>query len=126
MRLINHKVKYNVPATAVNCEHARSRGVGRLSSPIPVAVGIAFARPDSFVPDRQTAMERRMKRRRTCCTASLAFLSALGCTADVKETDDSTKIEVETPKVETGEAPFHLDPRTDDDIDVDTPAPGDK
>jgi hypothetical protein len=55
----------------------------------------------------------------------LAALSA-GCTAEVSETPDSTKIEVETPEVDVGEAPVDLDPSTDDDIDVDTPAPGDR
>jgi hypothetical protein len=49
-----------------------------------------------------------------------------GCMADVSETPDSTKVEVETPKVEVGEAPVDLDPRTDDDVDIDTPAPGDQ
>ena len=67
-----------------------------------------------------------MKRRPILSVACLAIWPAVGCTADVKETDDSTKIEVETPKVEIGDAPVDLDPRTDDDIDVDTPAPGDK
>lgn len=55
----------------------------------------------------------------------LAAMSA-GCTADVSETPDSTKIEVETPKVEVGEASVDLDPRTDDDVDIDTPIPGDR
>jgi hypothetical protein len=49
-----------------------------------------------------------------------------GCTADVSETPDSTKIEVEAPKVDVGDAPVDLDPATDDDIDIDTPAPGDR
>ena len=54
------------------------------------------------------------------------LMAALGCTADVSTTDDSTKIEVETPKVEVGDETPDLDPTTDDDVDIDTPAPGDK
>ena len=50
----------------------------------------------------------------------------LGCSAEVKTTDDSTKVEVEGPKLEVGDKPVDLDPSTDDDVDVDTPAPGDK
>jgi hypothetical protein len=49
-----------------------------------------------------------------------------GCKAEVSQTDDSTKLEVEGPKVEVGEKTPDLDPRTDDDVDVDTPLPGDK
>lgn len=56
----------------------------------------------------------------------LVPLAALGCRADVSTTEDSTKLEVEGPKVETGDAPVDLNPATDDDIDIDTPAPGDK
>jgi hypothetical protein len=57
------------------------------------------------------------------------FLTAgvlVGCTANVETTEDSTKVEAEVPKVEVGEQPVDLDPSTDDDIDVDTPAPGDR
>ena len=53
-------------------------------------------------------------------------LVAMGCSGDVSTTDDSTKIEVETPKVEVGDKAPDLDPTTDDDVDIDTPAPGDK
>jgi hypothetical protein len=49
----------------------------------------------------------------------------IGCSADVTTTEDSHKVEIETPKVEVGDEPVDLDPRTDDDVDVDTPAPGD-
>ena len=56
---------------------------------------------------------------------TMAFAS-IGCAADVETTDDSTKMEVEGPKVEIGDAPVDLDPRTDDDVDIDTPAAGDK
>jgi hypothetical protein len=35
-------------------------------------------------------------------------------------------MEVETPKVEVGDKAPDLDPTTDDDIDIDTPAAGDK
>jgi hypothetical protein len=52
-------------------------------------------------------------------------LAAAGCTADVETTEDSHKIEVETPKVEVGDEPVDLDPRTDDDVDIDSPSPGD-
>jgi hypothetical protein len=49
-----------------------------------------------------------------------------GCTAEVQPTDDSERISVEVPKVEVGDEPVDLDPATDDDIDVDTPMPGDR
>lgn len=48
-----------------------------------------------------------------------------GCSGDVTTTDDSTKMEVEAPKIETGDDPVDLDPSTDSDVDVDTPLPGD-
>jgi hypothetical protein len=57
------------------------------------------------------------------------FLTAgvlVGCTSKVETTEDSTKVEAEVPKVEVGEQPVDLDPSTDDDLDVDTPAPGDR
>jgi hypothetical protein len=57
-------------------------------------------------------------------TMALAALG--GCKAEVSQTDDSTKVEVEGPKVEVGEKTPDLDPRTDHDVDVDTPLPGDK
>jgi hypothetical protein len=50
--------------------------------------------------------------------------TAISCTGNVETTDDSTKIEV--PKVEVGDEAPDLDPRTDDDVDIDTPAPGDQ
>jgi hypothetical protein len=63
----------------------------------------------------------------SACVAALAISGGLlGCSADVKTTDDSTKVEVEGPKLEVGDKPVDLDPSTDSDIDVDTPAPGDK
>jgi hypothetical protein len=52
-------------------------------------------------------------------------LASTGCTGDVETTDDSTRVQTDLPKVEVGEGTPDLDPRTDDDIDVDTPAPGD-
>jgi hypothetical protein len=64
--------------------------------------------------------------RRIRFAAVVLALATAGCTAHVEETPDSTRIEVETPKVEVGDAPVDLDPTTDDDIDVDTPAPGDR
>jgi hypothetical protein len=57
---------------------------------------------------------------------SVAIIAAIsGCTADVETTEDGTKIEIEAPQVEVGDEPVNLDPRTDEDIDIDTPAPGD-
>ena len=56
----------------------------------------------------------------TTMLVALAPLS-LGCTGDVETTDDSTKMELEVPKVELGEAETDLDPTTDDDVDIDTP-----
>jgi hypothetical protein len=55
----------------------------------------------------------------------LSVLVSAGCTGDVETTDDSTRVQTDLPKVEVGEGRPDLDPRTDDDIDVDTPAPGD-
>jgi hypothetical protein len=54
-----------------------------------------------------------------------ALLFAAGCAGDVSTTDDSTKMEVEGPKLETGDAETDLDPSTDDDVDIDTPLDGD-
>jgi hypothetical protein len=51
---------------------------------------------------------------------------AVGCTAKVETTDDSTRIEAEGPKLEVGDKPVDLDPSTDADVDIDTPAPGDQ
>jgi hypothetical protein len=53
------------------------------------------------------------------------LLAGVGCTGNIETTDDSTKIETEVPKVEVGAETLDLDPRTDDDIDIDTPLPGD-
>lgn len=50
----------------------------------------------------------------------------IGCSSSVETTDDSTKIEVEVPKLELGDQPVDMDPSTDEDVDVDTPAPGDQ
>jgi hypothetical protein len=55
----------------------------------------------------------------------LMAVAFAGCSGNVETTDDSTRIETELPKVEIGDQKPDLDPRTDDDIDVDTPAPGD-
>jgi len=49
-----------------------------------------------------------------------------GCTADVQTTDDSNRVTVETPKVETSGQKPDLDHTTDDDVDIDTPLPGDR
>tara|TARA_R110002020_G_scaffold215175_7_gene422307 strand:+ start:341 stop:544 length:204 start_codon:yes stop_codon:yes gene_type:complete len=56
---------------------------------------------------------------------SLCFI-ATGCDGDVETTEDSTKIELEVPKVDLGNEPADLDPTTDDDVDIDTPLEGDK
>jgi hypothetical protein len=50
----------------------------------------------------------------------------VGCTGNVETTEDSTKIQAEVPKVEVGDETPDLNPRTDDDVDIDTPAPGGK
>jgi hypothetical protein len=55
-----------------------------------------------------------------------AALAISGCTANVESTEDSVRVGAEGPKIERGEKPLDLDPRTDDDLDVDTPAPGDR
>jgi hypothetical protein len=57
---------------------------------------------------------------------ALVLIGPTGCTGDVETTDDAVRMETEVPKVETGPAPVDLDPRTDDDVDVDTPRPGDR
>ena len=57
---------------------------------------------------------------------ALFALVVLGCSGKISTTDDSTKIEAEGPKVEVGEGTPDLDPRTDDDVNIDTPAPGDR
>jgi hypothetical protein len=60
-----------------------------------------------------------------CILFILIAAAVTGCSGDVTTTDDSTHLETEVPKVEVGDQKPDLDPRTDDDIDVDTPAPGD-
>jgi hypothetical protein len=52
-------------------------------------------------------------------------LFAIGCAAEVKTTEDSTKFEVEVPKVEVKDKKPDLNIKTDDDVDIDTPRPGD-
>jgi hypothetical protein len=58
--------------------------------------------------------------------ALIFAFALLGCQANVDTTEDSTRVGAEVPKVEVGEKPVDLDPRTDDDVDIDTPAPGDR
>ena len=53
--------------------------------------------------------------------AAVMAMSAIGCTGNVKSTTDSTKVEVEVPKIEVGPQKVDMDPRTDGDIDVKTP-----
>ena len=57
---------------------------------------------------------------------ALTAIAALGCSGKISTTEDSTRIEAEGPKVEVGDETPDLDPTTDDDVDVDTPAPGDR
>jgi len=56
---------------------------------------------------------------------TLVSLSLVACRAEVKPSNNSTKVEVEVPKVEIKKTP-DLDPRTDDDVDIKTPASGNK
>ncbi len=58
-------------------------------------------------------------------TMVLIPLYLIGCRAEVKPSNDSTKIEVEVPKVEIKNAP-DLDPRTDHDVDIKTPTSNNK
>ena len=68
-----------------------------------------------------------MKTRALGCFAALAIgLGLAGCQAGVETTDDSVRVGAEVPKVEVGEKPVDLDPGTDEDIDIDSPAPGDR
>ncbi len=61
------------------------------------------------------------------CVALMAIVGGtIGCSGSVETDEDSTNVGIEAPKVEVGDAPVDLDPSTDDDVDVDTPAPGDK
>jgi hypothetical protein len=60
------------------------------------------------------------------CLVLFAAAALAGCTGDVQETDDSTRIEADVPKVEIGEGDVDLNPATDDDVDIDTPKPGDE
>jgi hypothetical protein len=57
--------------------------------------------------------------------AVVILSSTVGCSAKVETTEDSTKTTVEGPKIEVGDKPLDADPSTDDDVDVDTPVPGD-
>jgi hypothetical protein len=62
----------------------------------------------------------------SCFLVSVMLLAAAwGCRTKVETTEDSTRVEAEGPKVELGDKPVDLDPSTDEDVDVDTPAPGD-
>ena len=67
-----------------------------------------------------------MKRFRTTTLSLILAALTIGCSADVTPTDDSIKLEAEVPKVEIGDKTPDLDPRTDDDVDIDTPLPGDR
>lgn len=67
-----------------------------------------------------------MNARAWCACLLTAALGIAGCTAEVQPTDDSQRVTVETPNVEVGDEPVDLDPGTDEDVDVDTPLPGDR
>jgi hypothetical protein len=67
-----------------------------------------------------------MKKYVTTLIALLLSAATIGCTGDVETTDDSIHVEADVPKVEVGEENIDLDPRTDGDIDIDTPAAGDR
>ena len=67
-----------------------------------------------------------MKHRATSRLGTAVLIATLGCATEVETTDDSVRIETEVPKIERGEEPVDLDPRTDEDVDIDTPAPGDR
>jgi hypothetical protein len=66
-----------------------------------------------------------MTRKITTFLLLLLATTIAGCSGSVETTDDSTRVETDLPKVEVGDQKPDLDLRTDDDIDVDTPAPGD-
>ncbi|QEG38450.1 hypothetical protein [Roseimaritima ulvae] len=59
--------------------------------------------------------------------ASLMLTSAaiLGCDGEAGVTEDSTRLEVEMPRVDVGDEPLDMNPATDDDVDIDTPIEGD-
>lgn len=67
-----------------------------------------------------------MKSLKLLLASALLAVGTIGCSASVETTEDSTKLEAEVPKLELGDKPVDLDPATDDDVDIDTPAPGDK
>ncbi|QDS92835.1 hypothetical protein FF011L_15840 [Roseimaritima multifibrata] len=55
----------------------------------------------------------------------IAIATIVGCDGSADLTEDSTRLEVEVPKVEIGEEPVDMDLGTDDDVDIDTPVSGD-
>ena len=61
-----------------------------------------------------------------CLAVQLIALGIAGCEAGVETTDDSVRVGAELPKVEVGDQPVDLDPSTDEDVDIDTPAAGDR
>jgi hypothetical protein len=61
-----------------------------------------------------------MKSYLACVCLAFVAMAGPGCSADVKTTPDSTKVEVEVPKVEVNKTP-DLNPATDDDVDVKVP-----
>jgi hypothetical protein len=52
-------------------------------------------------------------------------MAIAGCSGSVETTEDATRVETDLPKVEVGDRTPDLDPSTDDDVDIDTPASGD-
>ena len=67
----------------------------------------------------------RMKRMGTVCSAAAAMLLLIGCESSVEPTQNPVRLENEVPKVELGEGAIDMNPATDNDIDIDTPVPGD-
>ena len=61
-----------------------------------------------------------MNRHWMCLALVLTSFSLVGCKAEVKQTPNSNKLEVEVPKVEINKTP-DLNPKTDDDVDIKTP-----
>lgn len=52
-------------------------------------------------------------------------LTTFGCTKDNDATQGTINPEPSLPRVEVGDQPIDMDPKTDGDVDIDTPKPGD-
>ncbi len=66
-----------------------------------------------------------MKFRTTGFLLMAMALGTLGCAQDADTTTPPATGEPSAPRIELGEEDVDLDPSTDDDVDIDTPAPGD-